>query len=137
MNRAIKTQFPPDLKKLQKKADRLFQLGRRMQEADKNGFCECITCKKVDHYKRMDGGHFIGKGLTGNLAVRYEKNNVWPQCKRCNLHGKGCYSIYRDELIKIVGEEEVKRLEKKKYETVIFKRELLEKVIEEWKTLKS
>ena len=126
MRQAIKKQFPPDLKKLQKKADKLFQLGRRLEESDTHGYCECITCGKVDHHKRMDAGHFISRSY---LATRYERNNVWPQCKRCNMYLAGDPSRYRDNLIKIVGEEEVKRLEKKKYETVIFKRELLENII--------
>jgi len=133
----MKTKLPLDLKKLQKKADRLFQRMRVMQEVDKNGYGFCITCDRRLHHINLDGGHFIGKGLgSAFLAVRYEKNNCWPQCRKCNRFQSGNYSIYRDNLINIVGVEEVERLEKKKYETVIFSRSLYEQVIEQCKTKK-
>jgi len=131
----VKIKLPLDLKKLQKKADRLFQRRRVLEEVDENGYAFCITCVKTPkrlHALNLDGGHFIGKGLNGAfLAVRYEKNNCWPQCRQCNRFQSGNHSIYRDELIKIVGAAEVERLEKKKYETVIFARSLYEKVIAE------
>ena len=125
--------LPLSLPKLQKKADRLFQRKRVLEEMDDHGYGHCITCGVGKHHSNLDGGHFIGKGLTGNLAVRYEKNNVWPQCEKCNRFQSGNHSVYRDNLIKIVGVEEVERLEKKKYETVILARSLYERIIQECK----
>ena len=126
---SIKKQFPPDLKKLQAKADTLFQLGRRLEESDEHGNCECISCGVFKHYKQMQGGHYISRQYT---AVKYEKNNCWPQCVHCNHFLKGNVVRYRKNLIKIVGEREVLRLESKMEEIVPFKRLLIEKVIEEY-----
>lgn len=126
----MKTKLPLPLPKLQKKADLLFSRKRRQEEAGSEGYCWCITCGVRKPWKEMDNGHFISRK---HLATRYEKNNCWPQCVRCNKWLSGNHSVYRDELIKLVGEEEVKRLEKKKYEIVISARKLYEDVIAECK----
>ena len=132
----MKTKFPLSIPKLIKKADRLFQRLRVLEEVDEQGYGFCITCIKPVrlHHSKLDGGHFIGKGLGGAfLAVRYEKNNVWPQCIRCNRFQSGNYSIYRDNLIKIVGVVEVERLEKEKYKPIVFLRSFLEEILESFK----
>lgn len=133
----MRTRLPLNLSKLRGKADRLFQRKRVLEEVDERGYGFCITHypeEKRFHESELDGGHFIGKGLNGAfLAVRYEKNNVWPQCRSCNRFQSGNHSIFRDRLVKIVGAAEVERLERQKYETVIFARSLYEKVIAECK----
>jgi len=78
----------------------------------------------------MDLGHFIGRGY---MAVRYEKSNSWPQCRRCNRFRQGDHSRYRDNLIKIVGVTEVERLEKEKYKPIVFLRSFLEEILESFK----
>ena len=60
------------------------QLLRRMQEADEDGYCTCITCGDVRHYKEMQGGHFMERG---RMNTRLEPLNIWPQCPGCNLFG--------------------------------------------------
>lgn len=92
------------------------------------GFCVCITCGAQKPWKEMDAGHFIQRE---HLATRYDRNNVWPQCRKCNRFKGGRHSVFRDELIKMFGRLPVEGLEKKKYETVIFARSLYEKVIRE------
>lgn len=119
-----------DLKKIVKKADRLFSLKRRNEESDMYGLCYCITCGVRKTWKEMDAGHFVQRE---HMSTRWEKNNVWPQCRHCNRFKGGRYSVYRDQLIKIVGKEEVERLEKKKYEIVTFLRSLCETVIKDCK----
>lgn len=57
----------------------------RIQAADDNGFCECVTCGVVKHYKEMHGGHFIAKGASSRWAL--EEENIHPQCPACNLSG--------------------------------------------------
>ena len=126
----MKLKLPLSLPKLRAKADRLFSLKRRWEEADMYGFCVCITCGVRKPVKEVDAGHFVQRE---HLATRFEKNNVWPQCRHCNRFKGGRHSVYRDELIKIVGLVEVERLEKKKYETVTFSRSLFEKVIQDCK----
>lgn len=61
------------------------QLLARIEAADDNGYCECVSCGAVDKYTSMDGGHFIPKGSSSYWAL--EKENVHPQCKSCNGFG--------------------------------------------------
>jgi len=55
-----------------------------MKAADDNGIAQCVTCGKKDHYKNMQGGHFIPRGHTKWCL---EQINVWTQCPYCNLWG--------------------------------------------------
>lgn len=96
---------------LVKKVDTEFQLMRRLQEADQNGICECISCGRKHNYKLMDGGHFIAKSLKGNFGVRYHPDNVWPQCKQCNKWLHGNPAEYRQKLLKKIGKQKVEWLE--------------------------
>jgi hypothetical protein len=61
------------------------QLLSRLKASDDNGYCQCVTCDAVKHYKEMDGGHFIPKGSCSYWSLREE--NVHPQCKGCNGFG--------------------------------------------------
>ena len=33
----------------------------RLKAADKHGFCRCVTCGKRQHWKELQGGHFISR----------------------------------------------------------------------------
>jgi len=61
------------------------QLLSRIAAADDNGYSECWSCGTVEHYKDMDGGHFIPKGASSYWSLEVE--NVHPQCKGCNGFG--------------------------------------------------
>jgi len=61
------------------------QLLARISAADDNGYCACVSCGAVDHYKKFDGGHFIPKGASSYWALEIE--NLAPQCKGCNGFG--------------------------------------------------
>jgi len=61
------------------------QLLARISAADDNGYCKCVSCGAVHHYKEMDGGHFIPKGSSSYWSLEVE--NVHPQCKGCNGFG--------------------------------------------------
>lgn len=41
------------------KAATLLQKLRRMEEADDNGYCQCVTSGEWRPWQEMDGGHFI------------------------------------------------------------------------------
>lgn len=84
-----------------------FQKLRRL-ECSVNGYCKCISCGKVGHYKEMDGGHYIPRAVR---ALELEPDNVWPQCKRCNAFLEGNTTEYRKWLIKKIGLERVEWLE--------------------------
>lgn len=69
---------------LVEKAAKLLQKLRRMEMADDNGYCTCVSCGRREHYKSMDGGHFIPRG---KHATKLEETNIHPQCKPCNGFG--------------------------------------------------
>ena len=53
----------------------------RMKAADEEGIATCVTCGKKQHWKEMDGGHYISR--TYSKYKLYEEN-VHVQCKSCN-----------------------------------------------------
>ena len=42
----------------------------RMKAADENGYCQCVTCGKVGHWKEMDGGHYISRTYTQHKLLK-------------------------------------------------------------------
>lgn len=54
----------------------------RMEAADDNGYARCCSCGKREHYKKMDGGHFISRT---HKATMLRTDNVHAQCKGCNI----------------------------------------------------
>lgn len=70
---------------LRAKALKLFQLKRRLESCNEDGYCACVTCGKVGHYTKMQGGHFIPKGKSSYHA--FNDDNVHVQCPGCNLYG--------------------------------------------------
>lgn len=67
------------------KALKTLQKLARVEAADDNGYCTCVTCGAVAKWTEFDGGHFIAKGSCSRWAL--EKENVHPQCKGCNGFG--------------------------------------------------
>ena len=57
----------------------------RLEAADDLGYVSCVSCGKSDHYKNMQGGHFIPKGRSSFWALAME--NINPQCPGCNKFG--------------------------------------------------
>ncbi len=70
---------------LRAKALKTLQKLARIQAANDSGFASCVSCGRIQHYKEMDGGHFIPKGSSSRWAL--EECNVHPQCKGCNGYG--------------------------------------------------
>jgi len=104
----------------------------RLKASDENGYASCVTCGKVEHYKYMDGGHFMERGRT---ATKLTEENIHPQCKRCNmLMGKGCTSValdYRDYMVEMYGEEFIEELRAKSREVKKWDRWELEDMYKE------
>lgn len=120
-----------DKKELKKKATTMFQKRRRMEEANKDGIVRCISCGRFKHYKNCDGGHFIQRG---SFSVLFDKDNVWPQCVRCNRPKYGLggnYANYRENLVKKIGKEAIEALEAQKNDMSHFgnEREIMINVI--------
>ena len=95
---------PEPLKKLKAEVWDLFSEYVRRSESIK-GFCKCVTCGKIDHWKNMQAGHFIH----GTSFLIPEL--VHPQCPVCNGFGHGVLDRYREWMILKYGEKELARLE--------------------------
>lgn len=103
-----------------KKTKAAFQKLRRIESADKQGFCKCVN-GEIRHWKKCDGGHWIqGK----HLSTCFVKENVNPQSKRANLNMNDpiIQKEYREWMIKTYGEKRVQEIEirskiSKKYST--------------------
>ena len=67
---------------LRAKALKTLQKLRRLECADNAGYCKCVSCGKLVHWKDADGGHFLPKGSSSRWAL--EPENIWAQCKSCN-----------------------------------------------------
>ena len=99
--------------KLREEAAVLLQKLVRMKAADENGLATCVTCGKRQHYKDMDGGHFISRKWT---ATKLVEENVHPQCKGCNQYASGRHDDYSLYMVDTYGIEMVRELNDKKRE---------------------
>jgi hypothetical protein len=52
------------------KAAELLQKIRRLEEADENGYCKCVSTGEKRHWKEMQGGHWIPRGRQEPSFVR-------------------------------------------------------------------
>lgn len=110
-------------------AARLLQRLVRLKAANDSGYALCVTCDNWFHYKEMDGGHFISRN---NKAVKLVEENVHPQCKGCNgFKMKDSLTVlrYRNWMVDMYGEDFVKELEQKAYETKKFTREEVQDLV--------
>lgn len=87
---------------LTQKLVRIFNTFIRMRDKGK----PCISCGA---FTDLQAGHFFSAGHYTHL--RFNEDNVWGQCVRCNYHLHGNQAEYRIGLIKRIGEEKVKQLE--------------------------
>lgn len=85
-----------------------FQKLRRIQEANPDGMVRCISCGKVMHWKEAQGGHYIPRAC---VPTEMDLDNVHPQCQRCNGFLNGNLILYRNGLVRKIGEDRVRRLE--------------------------
>ena len=125
----IKKAYTP---KLKEDCARLLQKLVRLKAADKNGFCECVTCGIRKHWKEMQGGHFIERGK----AHKVLEENIHPQCPYCNQHGMKRASVvlaYRSFMVDSYGEDFVKAMERSANDVVKRSRPDIEDQIKEIK----
>ena len=74
------------ISKLKKELDKWFSLYIRLRGADDNGKNQCCTCGKIDNWKKLQCGHFVGRK---HLATRFHEMNCFPQCVSCNIFKYG------------------------------------------------
>lgn len=81
----------------------------RQRDASESGQVRCISCPTVAHWKEFDAGHFIPKSK--GIAVYFEEDNLWPQCRKCNRFGSMDTGHRFGEAVKAkIGEERFARL---------------------------
>jgi len=56
---------------------------------------ECITCKKIIPYKKLQAGHYIPRQIRN---VRYNEQNINAQCYACNMFYGGMIAEYGAQL---------------------------------------
>lgn len=97
---------------LKKILDKVFSEYIRLRDADKNGYCTCVTCGKKDHYKNMQNGHYMSRQY---LATRFDETNCHVQCVGCNVFRGGNYTAYALYMLDKYGEEKLQWLEQQKH----------------------
>lgn len=87
----IKRKKPETRSKLIKRLDSVYSQYIRLDKSDANGFCRCITCNDVIFWKDIQNGHYISRA---KYPTRWNDDNCFPQCVRCNIFLKGNYIEY-------------------------------------------
>ncbi len=95
------------ISQLKKEADKWFSQYIRLRDSDKNGYCRCCTCPKIEKWKYMDAGHWITRNV---LSTRYEETNVHGTCQGCNRFAKGKPHLHELHIVDMHGENERNRL---------------------------
>jgi hypothetical protein len=102
-----KPQKKPKLKKKKinwlKEADEYFSKYIKAKHQE-NGFCQCASCGNIIEYgsRNCQAGHFVSRRF---WEFRFDEDNVFPQCFRCNITFKGCFEGYSPFIIKTVGKK--------------------------------
>tara|TARA_R100001594_G_scaffold17072_2_gene34942 strand:+ start:3788 stop:4192 length:405 start_codon:yes stop_codon:yes gene_type:complete len=74
------------ISKLKKELDKWFSLYIRLRYATAEGIAQCFTCGKIDHYKKLQCGHFQSRR---HHATRWNEWNCQVQCVKCNMFEQG------------------------------------------------
>jgi hypothetical protein len=112
-------------------ADPTFSKYIRAKEADRHGYCTCVTCGKRFHWKELDAGHYANRD---HKATRYEEKNVHPQCECCNRFHSGEIARYAAYLVKRYGDGIVEELDQQSREYKKFTLSELKAMVKEWRT---
>lgn len=80
----------------------------RRQACDSKGLVYCFTCGVRKPWQMLDCGHFRSRRFT---QTRFDFDNLRPQCRECNRYKHGNLGIYRQKLVRELGEQKVKEIE--------------------------
>lgn len=95
-------------KKLIEKLDRIFSVYIRIKYSDDRGYCRCISCGKIHHWKDIQCGHYMSRRY---MSTRWSEDNCRPQDVACNIFNQGAIQAYRVALVKQIGEQRVNLIE--------------------------
>ena len=101
---------------LKKEKDKLWQLCRQIIKSKYPH--QCYTCGKrlVDGTQDFHIGHFISSSIC-STELRYDLDNLRPQCSGCNVWKSGNWLAYEEHLKEEKGQEFIDRLKQKNYQT--------------------
>ena len=116
--------------KLGKLADKIFSEYIRQRGANDQGMAECFTCGKVDHWKRLQNGHFQSRK---HYSLRWSEVNCQIQCAGCNVFRYGeqwKFGLYLD---KKYGKGTAEKLSLEAKKIVKLSNQDIEEIIEKYK----
>ena len=99
-----------DFSYLEKIADNDFSKFIRLRDSDEDGYCRCITCGEVFHWKQITNGHWQKRD---KKPTRYNEENCHAQCVKCNSYRSGEDSLHGDKIQEIYGGDIKNELRKK------------------------
>ena len=104
-------------------------VNKYIRERDKN-VKTCISCSKTIKGVRH-ASHFMSSG--GHSNIRFNTDNIWVSCYKCNVMLSGNQLQYRVRLIKKIGLERVEYLESIANETRRYSIDELKEIQKEFK----
>lgn len=112
MKGKARSTLKPNKKKLHTRAQCL-SLAQKLSKLKwklEHGRIWCISCGVPLELgeARCQGGHYIS---SSDRATETEPDNINPQCSSCNCLKYGNIPAYRYQLVRIIGEERVNRLD--------------------------
>ena len=125
---------PKSIARLVEEAACILQRIVRLKAADENGYCQCVTCGKVDRWQDMQGGHFLSRKWTAHKLC---EENIHPQCPGCNGPKGGAPVPYTLYMLDTYSRDFVDNLEATKWDTKKYGRPEIMGIIEDMKHYES
>lgn len=105
------------------------QFNRFIRQRDEN--CECISCDTWLKPGTFDAGHHWSKG--GYPSVRFEEDNVFGQCHKCNRYWGGRPLEAKPKIIERIGIERYNRIDELKNQSRKYTAYEIQMLIDEYK----
>jgi hypothetical protein len=115
----------PKRQKLIKMLDAEFSYYIRLRDSDSHGIVTCPLCWKKIPVKFAQNMHFISRWV---LKYRFDENNCYAGCMRCNVILNGNYIEYTFFMIKKFWKEKVEAMKNDKEAFELKTREIEEKL---------
>lgn len=115
----------PKRQKLIKELDSVFSLYIRLRDSDSHWIVTCPLCGKKIPVKFAQNMHFISRWV---LKYRFDENNCYAGCMRCNVILNWNYIEYTFFMIKKFWKEKVEAMKNDKELFELKTREIEEKI---------
>lgn len=110
---------------LVKELDAIFSKFIRQRDSDYSWICTCVTCWAKAHWKTMHCCHFLSRS---NYKYRWDEDNCFWGCYRCNVILKWNYIPYTLFMINKYGKERVEYMQNDKELSKIKTADIIEKI---------